>query len=223
MNKFYLFLFIVSLLPLSFSDASADLVSFPTGDAAWTVDVTPDNTPSSSAPAAPGTQSIRQVKRAEVTQLGDVKRIVITWSDGKTTEKWSIPKLPVTFEEDPRNGVVTPFLNGGPTILSDNFYLTYDSFAFDWISPQALKEKDPIYYQGKQCFHYEASVPAPMQKFALKKEAWIDATTLLPVALDNGNSLSIFKFQEKPPTGPLTMPPAFEHAVSYYKLTMGYK
>ncbi len=104
-----------------------------------------------------------------------------------------------------------------------NFFLTYDISAFDWVTPDLQKEKDPISYQGKQCYHYIGSFTPPMQKFVVKKEAWIDAGTLLPVALDTGSALTTYKFSEKPPEGPLVMPASFKEAVKYYKVSMGYR
>jgi hypothetical protein len=194
---------------------AAGLVSFPTGDASWTVNVNA----SGSSKGAPTTY----VQKAQVTQLNNVKRIELTWSDGKTTEKWSVPKLPVEFEEDPRDGRVNTFSNGSMHENLTKFFLTYDSFAFDWVNDSTLKEKSPISYQGKQCYHFLSSATAQDSGISFKREAWIDATTLLPVAFDNGVSLSTYTFSPRPPVGPLEFPPAFKTAIHYYKITMGYQ
>ena len=194
---------------------------FPQGDAAWTVDM--------QSGSSGGGSTQPQIQHAEVTQLNHLKRVHLVWDDGKTTEKWMIPGLPVVFVQDPQTGKVRPKQDGGPEQLLENFLNNYDEAAFSWVTPASLKEKDPIDYGGKQCFHYvgEVVIPnmtrnEPGDHSQHMREAWIDAKTLLPVALNNGQSTSTFKFQDKPPTGPLLPPPAFKKEIAYYKGVMGY-
>ena len=101
-----------------------------------------------------------------------------------------------------------------------------DASAFDWITPQDLKEPDPVSHLQKQCYHYVGSVSftlainAPKMPPA-KREAWIDSKTLFPVELDTDSAQYVFTFSDKPPTGPLTMPPKFQKEVNYYKAVNG--
>ena len=212
----------VSILCLCFKCVvhAQNLVAFPQGDAGWKVEISPQ----ASANTAPPVAAPAHPVHVEVTQLNKVKRIEITWSDGKKTEKWVIPGLPVVFNEDPRDGTVRPRQYGGPAEAADNAAFTYDSFAFTWITPQCLQEKDPISYKGKQCFHYLGSITVtfPVKRAPMKREAWIDASTLLPVALNTDDMQSVFTFQDPPPTGTLTPPPAFQKEITYYKIVMGY-
>jgi hypothetical protein len=55
----------------------------------------------------------------------------------------------------------------------------------------------------------------------VKREAWIDSTTLLPVALNTGDSFCVFTYLP-PPTGPLNVPDNFQKAIANYKHVMGY-
>src|ERR1700722_18907039 len=142
--------------PLSFVAASVLLLSahldahaqfvFPQGDAAWKVDITPLSSDALSNRAYP--------THVDVTQVNKAKRIQITWSDGKTTERWAIPGLPVEFYQDPRTGLVRTLQSGGPSQMTADMNFSYDAFAFAWVKPDTLADKDPVSYQGKQCFHY---------------------------------------------------------------------
>jgi hypothetical protein len=216
MNKiFRIISVLLASMPLGFYAHGGSIVAFPTGNASWIV----MSEVSGSTKGVP----TPNVEKAEVTQVNDVKKIELTWSDGKTTEKWTIPRLPVEFEQDPRDGRVSSFQNGGMHQILTKFFQSYDSFAFDWVSPTTLQEKEPVTYKGKQCFHYLSTATAPDSGISFKREAWIDATTSLPVAYDNGAFLSTYTFAPKPPTGPLEFPPAFKTSIHYYKASMGYR
>jgi hypothetical protein len=177
-------------------------VQFPTGNAAWTVDITQHY---------PSIGSKRKPQKVDVTQVDNVKKISITWTDGQTTEEWSLPNLPVLFKEYPNGGVFS-VSTASDEVKEDRANIPSDAPDFSWISPQSLQEKDPISYQGKSCFHYKKST----------KEAWIDETTLLPVAIENGNTLCVFTFQDKPPLGPLVPSQKVADEIKYYKHIMGF-
>jgi hypothetical protein len=220
--------------------ASADLVVFPTGNRAWTVTVTPyedPNDPSPTPPAPPlASQAFKIPTRIEVTEVDGTKRIRITWADGKTSEQWMLPKLAVIFGEDPRNGQVMANQPGSMASVGEKSVLVYGSDAFGWMTTTNLVEKEPISYKSKQCFHYLTAgnniSPAPkdFQREGLGingvsstpvREAWIDAKTLMPVALHIGPNLYTFAFAAEPPTGPLTMPDKFQKEVKFYTDLMG--
>jgi hypothetical protein len=240
MNKRYgasLTVAVFLLLPIAAS--AGPFVTFPTGDAAWSVNITytnssvsnapPVSPPSSDGPPPAYTQNAaasRKATKVEVTLLNNVKRTVITWSDAKTSERWTIPNLPVVFEGDPRDDSIASVRDGGSRQIFDSFSLSCDEDAFSWLKPEFLQGKTPVSYQDKQCFHYLGSVALPgvfgNNHISVKREAWIDSKTLLPVALRMEMSLSVFIFQEKPPVGPLVLPPKYKKAVDYYKAVMGY-
>ena len=226
MNKNLFLFFVLGAFSLGSLGASADFVTFPTEDASWTVDIT--NHPSAASASAPGTAKNgpppAYPTHVAVTQKGKLKRIQITWSDGKKTERWVISGLPVTFNEDPRNGQVRPIQNGSFHEKLSNLSFSYDTFAFNWITADSLQGKDPVSYQGKQCFHYLGTAGIAMDDFRdsqSKREAWIDSKTGLPVALDTGDAISTYTFSDKPPTDPLVPPPAFAKEFIYYKAVLG--
>lgn len=218
MNKrFLLFLALIAIFRPVLGAPGDPAFVFPKGNAAWTVDIASES------------KTLRPV-RVEVTQVDDLKRTRISWSDGSTSEKWNVPGLPVTFHQDPKNKAVKARQSGSSMDAVMRFGETYDSFAFEWIRPEFLKEKEPISYNGVRCYHYvgtssfmnsDEKIPA-----VIKKEAWIDEKTLLPVALvtgeGEGSTTTIFKFQTNPPTGPLSPPREFSEAINYYKAVMGF-
>jgi hypothetical protein len=222
--------------------ASADpLVLFPTGNAAWTVDITyPRSTDAAATPTpmparanagATPPAADRKPKRIEIAQFNSEKKIRITWTDGQTTDQWSIPNLPVVFKEYP-NGIVFPVGNGSMERKYDDFNMPATPSAFSWVTPACLKEKDPVSYQGEMCFHYVGTVSTPTTplghsiqqsaSIALKREAWIDSKTSLPVRLDTDSSICIFTFQQ-PPARPLDMPVKFQQGIANYKHVMGFE
>ena len=71
---------------------------FPSGDAAWTIDITQKN-PGGATPAATG-----RMQKVDIALLGDIQRIIITWVDGKTTERWHYNSLKVTFDTNTTTG-----------------------------------------------------------------------------------------------------------------------
>ena len=211
--------------------APAQSVQFPTGDSAWTVDITYPHDAATPPPQPGGINTaVAKAKRIEIAQFNNEKKIRVTWTDGHTTEQWTIPNLPVVFKEYP-NGIVFPVGNGSMERKFDDFDMPTNLSAFSWLSPACLQEKDPINFQGQLCYHYVGTTNSPAMprghsmgpgdSRTVEREAWIDSKTLLPVALNTGTSLCIFTFQQ-PPTGPLDMPLKFQQGIANYKHVMGY-
>ena len=240
MNKACLVSVALGLFFLSNAVSVADVVIFPTGDCGWTVKVAPFTEDGATpAPVPPPTKnSFLTPTQIEVTQVDNVKRIRITWINGKTSEEWTLPKFPVVFKQDPRDGSVFPVQSSNMEMQNERASMPYDLAAFDWVRPDYLKEKTPIPYLEKLCFHYllpgggtgpTARDFAPggigynaIGNLTPQHEAWIDAKTQLPVALHFGTSLYSFTFPAEPPTGPLVLPPNIKKEVDYYKTVMGY-
>jgi hypothetical protein len=209
-----------------------ELVKFPTGDAAWTVDVTytaaPAGTPiptprPGASPAVVATEA-NKPKKIEVTQIRGVAKVHITWLHGPPTERWALPTLSIVLEDDPRNDSVFPVKSGSRGEKITEFDLAYGPPAFTWLDPKDLVGDGPINYLGKKCFHYEGSVLSPAMmgpSKPLKRMAWIDSATLLPVALGTDTSLSVFTFGSSP-SGPLVLPPKFQAELDRYKAIMGF-
>jgi hypothetical protein len=226
MNAFYAAL-VLGCLVLTNIASGDPLVQFPTGSAAWTVAITYPKSKDASAPKA---MAGNRAKKIEITQVDDLKRVRITWTKGQCTEQWTVRNLPVVFKEFP-NGDVFPVKNGDMETQSDDFNMPCDLSAFSWVTPASLKEKDPVKHQGQLCYHYVGTVNAPAMRqnrnaepevlTTAKREAWINSTTLRPVALDTETSRSVFTFQQ-PPTAPLEMPAKFQQGIASYKHIMGF-
>ncbi|MFA7344111.1 MAG: hypothetical protein WC003_07385 [Terrimicrobiaceae bacterium] len=205
--------------------AAADLVKFPDGPAAWTVKVGP--LPSSGAASSPTVSANRtDIVKIEVVQDDEKRRSVVTWSNGKSRETWSIPRLNLTLAEDP----------SGTAFFSQDHSIPLGPSDFAWLKPGFLQKATPVDYAGRKCFHYRGAVdimlgtdgaPGPGQNpesdgilRSVKREAWIDSATLLPVALDDGVVLGVFTFQQAP--GPLTFPPGLKRLLDNKKKVMGW-
>jgi hypothetical protein len=229
MNRFCGRLLILGVLFLAATTRADDLVKFPTGDAAWTVDVTysassgiaPTPTPTRGPSPPPTSPLSEKPKKIEVTQVGGLQRIHVTWISGGSHERWAVSKYFIVLEDDPRTDVIFPALAGSMEEKWAEFNLPYGPRAFSWIEPKNLVEPDPVTFQGKKCFHYQGNVlpPFPHSK-EQKRSAWIDSDTLLPVALATENSLNLFTFA-KPNTDRLVLPPKFQEAFDEFKQASG--
>ncbi len=201
--------------------AANELVKFPNGPAAWTIEASPspDSNKKKTSPSSPVATTVKTtpavtIVKVEVMQDTDKNHSVMQLSNNKTREMWSLTGLDQTLTEDP---------NG--TIFFSHEPIPFSPSAFDWIKPGHLREKEPIQYHDKKCFHYLANVPV-LSPFGeplgtIKIEAWIDSATLMPVALDDGSELGIFNFQQSPPAEPLTIPAKFNRALENKKRVMG--
>ncbi len=245
MNKAWV-LWLVAGALLASRDAAkaAEMVKFPEGNVSWTVTFTPlvppktENHPGAEPSPTPPKVSQRLLpKQVEVTIVDKVKRIRITWANGKTSEEWTLPGLPVILKENARDGEVFPIQSGQAEAKFDKYYTPYDASDFAWATPANLKSSEPVDFRGKKCYHFESVVAEPTISVQapsgskpggsrsdsrnMKREAWIDSETLLPVALATDKSLCLFNFPAEPPAGPLVMPAKFAKELAYYKKVMG--
>ena len=182
-----------------------EVVQFPKGPAIWTVDVTHSPIPRGGPPTY-GSPVTKEV----VSQDAQKRLTQITTSDGITSEVWSITATNTLLMKAANGNVLGVPMGVVGGIIYD---LPYSESAFSWITPTMLVEKDPISYNGKGCFHYKGNarqrVSAISKPTPYTAEAWIDAKTLLPVAVDNGTWLATYTFQP-PPYPALTLPPEFQ-------------
>ena len=213
---------------LANGQVSADpLVQFPTGDAAWTVDLTYRDPKDPSKPADPAVTGL-QIKKIDATQVGDYRRSVYTWSNGGITESWKLIKANVYAVENIHNGsiYVIPMYDNHN---AEEMVVNIDEATFDWVDADYFK--DASNYNGKPSLHYqgmispgssvvtenEQSVLIPKAKVLY--QAWIDKKTLLPLAFDDSSRLAVITFQA-PPTAPLVPPQRFEDRIKRYFLAV---
>ena len=199
MNRVCLSLIVLGLFSLPGLDAFASSsVQFPVGPAAWTINVTPSTTVANPPPLA-GVE----VVKVEVVQGDRFTSHLVSYFNGASRISYTIAGTSLLLTEDPKG---TVFL----TPSSKRFNVPFLPAMFDWITPSTLKEKDPITYGQKLCYHYKG--PAG--------EAWIDSKTLFPVALDNGYRTATFTFLP-PPETQLALPPKYEQVLDNYAAFMG--
>jgi hypothetical protein len=221
MNKFALFF---ACLILTFSSvatlAQEPLVKFPSGDSAWTVDVTyPDSSPQN-------TTTSPHIQKVEVVTKNDIRMSRLTWSDNHTTEVWQLTSPGLQVFEYPTNHAIYVVPSNDSTMLSI-MPPKFDQTLFDWLDKDALKGPDD--YQGVKCLKYEAKVSVKLNRPGsttpnatlppVDYKAWIDKDKLLPVALDNGVSLNLFEFHS-PPSQPLVMPEKFQAELKRYQTAL---
>jgi hypothetical protein len=211
MNKSLLPLILLSVFPC-FAHAQTAIpagnpTQFPTGPAEWTITVKFKD--------SAGTKEGR-LQKVDVTQAGDIQRLILTWLSGKTTEQWHFSKELVTL--------TTNSVDGKPVCIPDYEKLLwlptgFEPSSFAWVDRSNYK--DTVSYQGKTCYHYLAHVKLGRDRVFLGQdseghgdqfEAWIDKKSLLPVGLDDGIKIGVFSFMDTPPPGPLTPPPAIAEA-----------
>jgi hypothetical protein len=169
------------------------------------------------------------MKKVEIVRKGDIRRNRITWSNGTTSERWSLDSLKASIVQDERNGGIFIVPEGDP-VLGRATAVGLDASAFDWITPAMLQEKAAVSSAGKTCFLYKGMMPVSTvnqdgntQAFTLlhlspvPAEAWIEAETLLPVALRHSDTHYAFTFQPAP-AEPLVLPSRFQNIVDRYQL-----
>jgi hypothetical protein len=207
MSKWILLLIWSALLP-ALAQEPTDIpegnpTQFPGGDAAWSVDVTPDN--HSNGPA---------IKHVDFTRVGGIVRYVIIWADGKTTERWRFNNL--TIDQNPATGGVLMILDSnllGTVNLVD--LSGFGDTAASWVDRPLYKETK--IYNKILCYHYTGMIarmhlnlkppPIYIPYSPTMHEAWIDKKTHLPLMIDDGYNVAVFTFLPTP-TAPLKPPTA---------------
>jgi len=212
MNKLRIFLAASAVLFPLLSTHADDLIVFPSSPAAWTIDIVP----------ATGANPATQMKKIDITRVGDVTRSLVTWMTGKPTERWSFGKYGITYVTETYNGNPSMMM-GEDTSMGGDYAVGFDQQAFSWMKSEMLK--DTVSYAGKNCLHYVGTIMIQHRldtptgaKFVEKPlhcEAWIDKDKLLPVALFNGLQLGVFTFHDAP-DGPLVPPLGIKKAIEHY-------
>ncbi len=219
MNKASIFLLVCSVAGFSAAACAESLVKFPASPAAWTVEIVPMK---GGSPAVPETPVGDDMKKIDVTKVDGVSRFLITWANGKTTERWTFGQQTLAIATDTHDGSPS-FLSNEDVALGGEFAVAFDAAAFKWLSEGQLKGS--VTFKDRQCRHYEGTVVVSHQintagevktvQVTLHCQAWIDEKTLLPVAFFDGVRLGVFTFLP-PPAGPLKAPPAIQKAIEQY-------
>ncbi|MDR1192362.1 MAG: hypothetical protein LBK60_11990 [Verrucomicrobiales bacterium] len=208
---------LLALLLSASALAQADeLVKFPVLAAAWDVQVSPSKfiTGGTAANRKDTPASVRSGPRltaVTVAQDGCKRRYQVTYSNGATRETWELPSRALTMAETPGGTITTSGLSAAST--------PFGPAAFDWLKPECRKNQKPTVFQGKPCWHYESTRETRNDQGAVIARypcaAWIDAATLLPVALDDGIDYGSFKFRDQTT---LTLPEKFQQKLDRYRL-----
>lgn len=213
----------------SFALAQEELFQFPSGPATWTVTCekkTAVGKKQGSATPAEEDKPMAQgastgeisPKKIEVAQGESIARSVIQFSNGRTQELWSVPRLGVMLTEDPSGQA---FVTRETLVYGDPF----SPSNFNWIKKDSVVGEKLVQFDGLECKHYKGFILSPVvvgvgKPKEIPCEAWIDAKTLRPVALLRGNLLGKFVFGE--PAGDLKIPKKFQERLDYYRITMGF-
>jgi hypothetical protein len=204
---------------------------FPQGDASWTIEAKPvksEPTPSPTQKIEEATPSDTQLalkaklQSVQVVIYRDVRRDVVKWSTGKSTEIWLLKD--VFLVEHPSGQWINTY-NRRFAPDAVELHLRRDIKGFEWLSLE--KFKDIVTYNGKRCFHYKMDTPAPLPKPASNSnnpsygllqlgkwtptscEAWIDMKTSLPVGLNDGEYVYTYSFGSAP-SEPLKLSPKMQ-------------
>ncbi len=182
---------------------AADLVKFPEGPAAWTVEITPvadGMAPGEKGKAIPKEgetepPKLAWLKQIEVEQDDRSRREVQTFTSGKKRETWSVAGLGQVLTEDSKG-----------TVFFTSETVPFGRSAFGWITLKKLQADAPDVPWGKDCLFYKDERDVfenGSYVGTLYFRAWIHAETLRPVALIYGQDMGFYKFSPNPPAGPL--------------------
>lgn len=168
--------------------------------------------------------------QTRISKDGTTYREIITWSDGRQTEKWVVGGLQI---QDGPNGRLQRIML--PTSFYASEYSDYSRSDFEeleWVGKSNFQ--GPIFSEGVSVYSFEVPGNArrltPREKSAqagrgeleLKSEgdrkfvAYLDVKNQLPVYLDDGQLVRVYSFT-KPSPGELEVPPKFAKAFEDWK------
>jgi hypothetical protein len=179
--------FLCAGIPKGFSQQEiSHKVDFPQ-DGEWTVTFSGIKNKTENAPSE--AETVKKRKKVDIVRKRDLRRDIVTWSDGTTTTYWwSVNPLGV-FYESGSNGHISAMKG------SSNSLQSYDASSFTWVNEKTFLGMKP--FQGKQCQFYETEiVQGGGESFNLKLRAWIDPKTQRPEGLMNGFDEVSFSFKE---------------------------
>lgn len=186
--------------PLLRAQTNQPTVAFPTGNAAWTVNITYHDKGTGSS-TQPNPMTVEAVRADEIIHYHTI------WTNNRSTDDWLTKDF--IFFQDVNTGHISPMQKGGSVFE----YYGYDNARFDWVnSGEVVSPRES--YQGKICLHVrkgrreEPNTDARSQSSPIM-QAWIDSQTHLPVAFDDGHALYAYTFLPAP-KDPLVLPQSYQ-------------
>jgi hypothetical protein len=225
MNKGLLFLILFigfNLPPLP--AAAGGVVTFPAGNTACSVKVTlhknpplppaSDETPDPSKnPAIP--------EKVNIFRSNMLLLINVTKMNKETIMAWCPGVLNLTIFKDSQN----PRLNStqGNYLFPSVFYLDRNHLWYSWADPESLKEAK-VKMGGASCNRYQKTVrtPSPAPGFpegTATYQLWVNDSSLLPVAFDDGEALYELEFKP-PPAEPPVIPAEVQNEIKRYEVLL---
>jgi len=207
MTKFGILLAI--LLPLSAlaqgpeaAPPQAPFVVRAPGNACWSVTYQAKRAATSQAAVA------FALKQITVVKANGTRRTVSTWSNGTTTEQWIVPGFVLMEYPGQKEIQMLPDNDSGAEKLLKSYSET-DFPELNWLTSKNYIRMEP--YAGNYCWVF--------MEAGTSKKAWIDSTTKLPAAVDDGTTLMVYAFLA-PPAKPPQMPDRFAKILNDYKAAM---
>lgn len=184
-------------------------VSFPSGDAAWTITFD-DGSPKRDGSESPGADGAKekpvagQVARIEIVRMADGRHDVVSYASGSKAEIWWPARAGlVLFRMD--GEAVKAFRSG---YFDDQ---RYDATAFQWVNRETFRGMET--FGGKACRRYvfEKTLVGGER---LVFQAWIDRQTNRPLALKvGGGAAGVFAFDLPVPEHAYIPSPEFAAAL----------
>ncbi len=175
------------------------------------------------AMTTPADSKIPTVKSDTITQTGNLRRDVLTWSDGTTSEAWTMVSTGFTMLEKAAGttkGIYKMPKKSSMRALLFPTILDMDTASLTWLNPSSFVDKNGL--KGRNGSHYQSHgflynfVPAK----SVAIQAWVDAKSFIPFAFDDGQCLYELTFTS-PPTEPLVLPDRFKEDMEYYQRANG--
>jgi hypothetical protein len=191
----------------------------------WVIKFTPRQGNAVSA-AFPRVSTSNYLKEIHVTKMDKDHQEIQYWSDGSTLEKWEFHGL-LLFEQPSLSNIHILSLNNLPPLMREAFFdhSKSDFPDLDWLSADSYVGMKT--FQGQTCYwfqvksstvstHSATSSGIPSVKVQAVPQAWINAQTRLPVAVDDGVTLHIYTFGDET-SRQAELPPRFAEALEKYQ------
>jgi hypothetical protein len=148
------------------------------------------------------------LKQITVVKANGTRRTVSTWNNGTTTEQWIVPGFVLTEYPGQKEIQMLPENDSGAAQMLRSYSET-DFPELNWLSIKNYARAEP--YGGNYCWVFIEA--------GSSKKAWIESTTKLPAAVDDGTTLMVYTFLS-PPAKPPQMPERFAKILDDYKAAM---
>lgn len=181
-------------------------VDFPKGNASWSLQL--EKIGDEGKPEDASRNGQVGIQRIDIVRVGGLRRDVVLWEGGGTTEYWWVEDPPLVLFQAAKNGPVQGMKSGQ---MQDRLF---DASTFAWINGSSFKGVETL--KGRKCLHYQTEITGEYD-FVQKLHAWIDEKTFRPLMWQNGQTRVIFTFDDSVPSGPLSMPEKFKKELQAYQ------